>query len=287
MGTPSLTSSSFARVTRTNGERSERSTTIRPSARAHCQAPSAVATPTSIQPSSGRASSNARMPPEIFDTFPTSTQLALPSNQVRPSTRIFTGTAPSRRCRSPVQRYASRPALQVALGVADHLRVETHPGHDRDVLAVHLAEVEPAALAMQPDADRLGQVVRDPEVGGEQVGRTSRDDGDGGPRTGQRVHAPLDHAVTAPDENQASAMLERLPDLPGRLPALRHLVPQWVCHPHVAQLLTQLVQPAVEGLPPVRDNGDLVGVGDRSRIHADRYPSPRSLLAGQPAGLTP
>ena len=55
---------------------------VRLSARVHCSSPSAVTTPSSSRPSSGRASSNASMPPRILPTLPTSTQLASPSNHL-------------------------------------------------------------------------------------------------------------------------------------------------------------------------------------------------------------
>jgi hypothetical protein len=106
----SFTSTRRARVVRTNGELSERPTAMVPSARAHCSAPCAVATPTSSHPSSGFASSNARIPPVILLTLPIRMQLASSSNHFTPSmsTRAVAGSPST--WRRPVHTYASLPS---------------------------------------------------------------------------------------------------------------------------------------------------------------------------------
>ena len=84
--------------------------------------------------------------------------------------------------------------------VIDHLCVESGPGHDSEVFAVQLAEIEPPARTVEGYAYGLREVGRDTEVAGELVRGTGRDDRDDGVRAGEPVHTPLNHAVAAPHE---------------------------------------------------------------------------------------
>ena len=63
------------------------------------------------------------------------------------------------------------PVLQPAIGVIDHLGVESGPGHDSEVFAVQLAEVEPPARTVERYPHGLRQVGRDTEVAGEHGSR--------------------------------------------------------------------------------------------------------------------
>src|SRR4029077_2721344 len=83
----------LAVVVLTNGEDAVRPTAVFPRTRAQSTSPSAVTTPTSRRPSSGGASGNAAMPPMTSPMLPTSTQLAGPLNQRRPSTSTRARTA--------------------------------------------------------------------------------------------------------------------------------------------------------------------------------------------------
>ena len=53
--------------------------------------------------------------------------------------------------RSPVSAYAKPPGrvLQPVIGVIDHLGVDSGPGHDSEVFAVQLAEIEAAARTVE------------------------------------------------------------------------------------------------------------------------------------------
>ena len=120
----------------------------------------------------------------------------------------------------------------------DDQRVEPDPGHDRELLAVHVADVELAALALERRLDRAVDLLRDAEVRGEQVRGAGRHDRQRRVGSGEDVDAALDHAVAAPDEDQLRALVERRPDLLGSLAALVHLDPERIGH-----------AVALEGLP--------------------------------------
>ena len=98
----SFTSIFRARVIWTNGDFAVVPTAVRAIVRAHCIGLSAVTTPSSSMPSSGRASSNASIPPNRLPTLPTRMQLVLSSNHVLPSTRIFALNGFAAMFRAPV-----------------------------------------------------------------------------------------------------------------------------------------------------------------------------------------
>src|SRR5207302_2678623 len=70
----------------------------------------------------------------------------------------------------PHVRGAAEALLHAAAHIANHHRVEAGPCHDGEPLAVEAPDVELTAFAAETDRDRLLDVVRDAEVGGEQVG---------------------------------------------------------------------------------------------------------------------
>ena len=72
-----------------------------------------------------------------------------------------------------------------------------------------------------PIATASLDVLRNPEVGREQVRRAGRDDREARRRAGEHVDAALHHPVAAPGEDELGALVERAPDLGGRLAALR------------------------------------------------------------------
>ena len=78
--------------------------------------------------------------------------------------------------------------------------------------------------------DRLLDVMRDAEVGREQVRGPGGNDRDRGVGTGEHVDAALHHAVAAPDDDEVRAGIERGPHALRRLPTLRHLEPERVGH---------------------------------------------------------
>ena len=113
---------------------------------------------------------------------------------------------------------------------------------------------------------------------GEQVRGAGRDDRDRHAGAGERVHAPLHHAVAAPHQDQLGAVPDRLAGLLRRLAALGHLVPEQVADVLVRDPPAQLVEPAVERLALVRDHGHTgsahtVELPGRCRSHS-RLPVP-------------
>ena len=199
--------------------------------RDHCQTPSAVTTPISSRPSSGRASWKPSMPPKILPTLPTSTQLALPSNHSSPSTldpradaldaevpapgpdvRERDRSGPSARRRRRGSSRASKPAPAITAKRSPLIR----PDVERAARAVE-ADARPRAARSfgMPRFDASRLAVPAGRIAMRRVG------------AGERVDAALHHAVAAPDEHQVGAGLERL--APASAPsALRHLVPERV-----------------------------------------------------------
>ena len=99
----------------------------------------------------------------------------------------------------------AQPVLQPAIGVAHQLGVEAGPGHDSEVLAVDLPEVEGPPPPRESDLTAAREVLRDAEVVGEQVGRTGGDDRHRHTGAGKRVARALHHPVAAPHDHQVGA----------------------------------------------------------------------------------
>ena len=154
------------------------------------------------------------------------------------------------------------------IGVIDHLGIESGPGHDSEVFAVQLAKVEPPARTVERYPHRLREVGRDSEVAGELVRGAGRDDRDDGVRAGERVHAPLNHAIATPHEYQIGTVRERGPSPLAGLAALGHLVPDGVVEPFVRDQLPEFVETATDGLLPVGDDGDPSCRNRNSGVHA-------------------
>ena len=198
-------------------------------------------------------------------------QLAGPLYQGLPSTRILASNGVSAKALRPRPDVggAAEPVLQPPSARGDHVGVEARPGHHGEALAVHRADVDRARLAVQPGRDGAVDVLRDPEVGREQVGRAGRDDRDRRARPGERVDAALRHAVSAPDEEVVGALLAAASDLLWRLLALRHLDPERVGNAVACERAAQFRQPALDAL---------AGVGDhRNRAHGDAPRAARRL----------
>ena len=179
--------------------------------RPHSSSPSAVTTPTSSFPSSGRASSNTSTPPKSSPTFPNRMQLALPLYQGKAVDRDLG----AKRFQAHVVgaasdvRDAPEPLLHAPVSrISNHRRVEAGAGHDREPLTVEAADVQPAALASKSDRDSLLDVLGDPEIGREEVRRSRGNDRERDRRTGENVNAALDHSVPAPGEDQLRALVE-------------------------------------------------------------------------------
>ena len=171
-------------------------------------------------------------------------------------------------CRPDV-REAPVAVLRAAVGVADHAGVETRAGHDREVLAVHLPQVELPLLAREPDLDGFRDVVGNAQVRREEVRRSRRQDRERGVGAGHHVDAALHHAVAAPGEDRLGALGERLLDALGRVLALRNLGPDRIAHAGFLQHLAELLEPASHRLARVGDDGDLAS--RRSCVGGDSH----------------
>jgi hypothetical protein len=142
-------------------------------------------------------------------------------------------------------------ALELPAGVTDEGSVEPGARHDGEVLAVQLAKIDPAGPAMNCDPDGRCQVPRNGEVLGKRIGGTRRNDRDRRRGTGDRVHAPLDHPVAAPDDDQLDARLDRPARLLTRLAGPAHLEPQRIVDTLDREQLTKLAEPTRKRLLPV------------------------------------
>ena len=147
---------------------------------------------------------------------------------------------------------ATQPVLRAPVGVGDHPRVEARARHHHEALAVHRPGVQPSPVPVQPDLDRLGEIVRYLQVGRQQVRGPRGQDRHRrvGPR--HRVDAALDGAIATPDEQHVDALGGRPAGVLRCAAALLHLVPERVGDAFPSQDLPQLRQAAAEGLARVR-----------------------------------
>ena len=243
-----------------------------------------MTTPSSSTPSSGCASSNASTPPNSLPTLPSRMQLASPSNQRAPSTSIF---APER-LRAQVLRArpdVGEPAeavLQAAVGVADHARVEAGAGHHGEALAVDPPDVDAARAARtEPISTACLDVLRDAEVGGEQVGGAGRDDRERRLVPGEDVDAALHHAVAAPHEDQLGARASSaFSTCFGALRLFGTSRQNDVGHAAPLEHAPQLGQAAAEGLAA------WAITATRSSRRASASPACRARRAASPAART-
>src|SRR6185503_11956696 len=180
----------------------------------------------------------------------------------------------------PDVRDAAEAVLEPAVGILDHLRVESRSRHDRESLAVDLSDVELALRPVQPDVHGLGDVLRKVEAGGEQVRRSRRDDRERDALAGEDIDAPLHHSVAAPDEDQFGSVLERRTDPLRRQATLRHLRPDGIHHTSAGERLAELLEPSTDRLAGVGDHGHLGHA--RSRF-ASMGTKPRRVSAAAPA----
>jgi hypothetical protein len=152
---------------------------------------------------------------------------------------------------------ATQPVLRAPVGVGDHPRVETRARHHHKALAVDRPGVQPSPVPVQPDLDRLGQIVRHLQVGRQQVRGPGGQDRHrrAGPR--HRVDAALDGAVAAPDEQHVNPLGGGPASVLGCAAALLHLVPERVGDAFPSQDLPQLRQAAAETLARVRHHSDV------------------------------
>ena len=130
--------------------------------------------------------------------------------------------------------------LERPIRLLDHGRVEAGAGHDGEPLAVEAADVELPPLPVQADCDGPLDVLRDPEIGREQVRSAGGEDHQRRVRACHRVDAPLERSVTAPHEEQLGPLGECALYLLRREAALRHLDPQRIIHALPLQLASQL-----------------------------------------------
>jgi hypothetical protein len=164
-----------------------------------------------------------------------------------------------------------RPAdavLHPPVGLLDHAGVEPRAGHHREMLAVHRPGVQRAAIPVQPDPHRRGEVGGNMQVRREEIRGAGRKDRQHRLRPGHGVDAALDRPVAAPDEDHLGAVRQRPASILRRLAALRHLIPQRIGDSLPRQHLPQLPQTATEVLACVRHHRDrLHGMASMSRRH--------------------
>ena len=151
--------------------------------------------------------------------------------------------------------------------------VEAGAGHHGEVLAVHHAEVERPASAVEADLHGLLDRGGDAEVGGQQVGRAGGQDRHVDRLAGDGVEAALHRAVAAPDEDEVGALAHGLLHRGRRLPALRDLEPQRL-DALVGEDGAQLVEAAAHRLLGVAHHGD-GGHRPTSSVSASRRGEPR------------
>ena len=135
---------------------------------------------------------------------------------------------------------ATEAILEGPVRLLDHGRVEAGAGHHGEPLAVEAADVELPPLPAEADGDGLLDVLRDAEVGREEVRSAGGEDRERRVRAGHRVDAALDGAVAAPDEEQLGPLVQGALQLLRCEAALRHLDPQRIVHALALQLAPQL-----------------------------------------------
>jgi hypothetical protein len=152
---------------------------------------------------------------------------------------------------------ATQPVLRAPVGVGDHPRIEARARHHHEALAVHRPRVQPSSVPVQPDLDRLGEIVRYLEVRRQQVRGSGGQDCHRrvGPR--HRVDAALDGAIATPDEQHVRPLGDGPAGVLGCAAALLHLVPQRVGDAFPSQDLPQLRQAAAQALARVRHYSDV------------------------------
>ena len=121
---------------------------------------------------------------------------------------------------------ASEAVLRPAVGVADHAGVETRPGHDREVLAVHLPEVELPLLSREPDWTASPMSSGIPRFDANRFAVPAGRIASVASGACHGVDAALHHAVAAPGEDRLGAVRERLLDSLRRVLALGNLGPE-------------------------------------------------------------
>ena len=156
----------------------------------------------------------------------------------------------------PDIRDAPDPVLEPAVGIADHRGIEAGAGHHAEPLPVHPANVDRTPRAVETGLHGGLDVRRDAEIRGEQVRGPRRHDRKRRPCAREHVEAALDGAVAAPREDELRALLEGLLHPPGRLAALRDLVPERVVDPGFLEDAAQLDEAAADRLARVRDDCD-------------------------------
>ena len=164
----------------------------------------------------------------------------------------------------------AEPVLERPVRLLDHRRVESDPGHDREVLAVEASDVESAPLAAKPDRDRLLDVLRDAEIRGEQVGGAGRQDRKRRVGTCERVDAALHRPVAAPDEEELGALVTCALHLFRGVAALRHLDPERILDTLARQFPPQLGQAAAEVFPAWAITATFVILGPSSQRDSRR-----------------
>jgi hypothetical protein len=189
---------------------------------------------------------------------------------------------------------ATQLVLRAPVGVGDHPGVKARARHHHEALAVDRARVQPTPVAVQPDVDRLGQIVRHLEVRRQQVRGPGGQDRHrrAGPR--YRVDAALDRTIATPDEQHVDPLGGGPAGVLGRAAALVHLVPQRVGDAFPSQDLPQLGQAAAETLARVRHHSNVSHLvrpfasGPRTaRRHRRRRGRARPAASGTPRTAGP
>ena len=150
---------------------------------------------------------------------------------------------------------SAEAVFQTSVCIADHQRVEAESGHDGEMFAVHLPDVQGAVAAVQPHLHALLEVDGDAQVVGQQVGSARGDDRDRDVGSDCSVDAALHAAVTTPNEDQLRAELHRLLEPGGSLATLRDLEPNRVGHTLLVEHVAQPAEAGAEHLLAMGDHG--------------------------------
>ena len=215
-----LTLTERAFVVCANGDLLAVPTAARAIIRPHSTRPSAVTTPSSSTPVVGaRVLERLDATEELADIAEQDAARLAVVPARRRRRRSWRGRASPQVLRArPDVGDAAEAVLQPAVaGVPDHRGVEARARHDGEALAVEAADVEPAVGPCRPDRRRPADVLRDAEVGREQVRGAGGHDREA--RIGAREHvdAALHHPVAAPHEDELRAFVPAPADLLGRI----------------------------------------------------------------------
>ena len=198
----------------TNGDAPTLPTTERPSVLAHSHQPSAVTTPISSTAVVGhRVGEHGQAAEDLTDVADEdAARLVLEPGLPVDLDRHLHGIQLRALRAGPHVGDAPNLVLQSGIGVPDHHGVQPRTGHHREALPVHLAHVENSSGAVQTDPHARLDLLRETQVGRQQVGGARRQDGEGDRTTGDRVDRALHRSVATPHEEEVDTGVDQLLD---------------------------------------------------------------------------